>query len=132
VYNLMINNNKKDKEDRKNNIIVYNIPEQVAGTIDEKLKLDKLFVLELFNTLITSVDEEDIKKLVCLGKRVDTGKSRPLLVQFVGRLAKSLLMDSLFRLKNIHTKFNKITVSHYMTKKEREECKSMVEEAKDK
>jgi len=125
---------EKDKENRKNNIILYNIPEQVevAGTIDEKLKLAKLFVLELFNALNTGVDEEDIKKLVRLDKKVDTGKSRPLLLQFGGRLAKSLVMDSLFRLKNIHTKFNKITVSHDMTKKERDECKSLVEEAKDK
>ena len=123
---------EKVKEDRKNNIILYNIPEQVAGTIDEKLKSDKLFVLELFNALNTGVDEEDIKKRVRLGKKVDTGKSRPLLLQFGGRLAKSLVMDTLFRLKNIHTKFNNITVSHDMTKKEREECKSLVEEAKDK
>jgi len=76
--------------------------------------------------------DEDIKKLVRLGKREDMGKSRPLLLQFGGRLAKSLVMDSLFRLKNIGTKFNKITVSLDMTKKEREECKSLVEEAKDK
>jgi len=42
---------------------------------------------------------------------------------------KSLVMDSLFRLKNIETKFNKITISHDMTKKEREECKLLVDEA---
>jgi len=105
---------EKDKEDRQNNIILYNIPEQVAGTIDEKLKLDKLF-----NALNIGVDEEDIKKLVRLGKIVDTGKSRPLLLQFGCRLSKSLVIDSLFRLKNIHTKFNKITVSHDRTKKKK-------------
>jgi len=123
---------EKDKEDRKNNIIIYNIPEQVTGTVDEKLKLDKLFILELLNALQTGVDEEDIKKQVRLGKKDDNGKSRPILLQFGGRLAKSLVMDSLFRLKNIATKFNNITVSHDMTKKEREDCKALVQEAKDK
>ena len=120
---------EKDKEDRKNNIIVYNVPEQGAGSVDDKLKQDKLFILELMNALHTGVDEEDIKKLFRLGKKPDNGKPRPLLLQFGGRLAKSLVMDSLFRLKNIDTKFNRITISHDMTKKEREECKLLVDEA---
>jgi hypothetical protein len=55
---------EKDKEDKKNNIIVYNIPEHAAGTVDEKMKLDKIFMLELMNALHTGVDEDDIKKLV--------------------------------------------------------------------
>jgi hypothetical protein len=37
------------------------IPEQVTGTVEEKLKLDKLFILELLNALHTGVDEKDIK-----------------------------------------------------------------------
>jgi len=81
------------------------------------------------NALHTGVDEEDIKKLFRLGKKLDTGKPRPLLLQFGGRLAKSLVMDSLFRLKNIETKFNRITISHDLTKKEREECELLVDEA---
>lgn len=123
---------EKDKEDRKNNIILYNVPEQVTGTIDEKSKLDKLFLLEFMTALHTGIDEEDIKKVVRLGKKSDTGKPRPILLQFGGRLAKTLLMDSLFRLKSIGCKFKDITVSHDMTKKEREECKKLVDEAKEK
>jgi len=110
---------EKDKEDMKNNIIVYNIPEQGAGIVDEKSRLDKLCILELMKALHTGVDKEDIKNLFRLGKKLDTGKPRPQLLQFGGRLAKSLVMDSLFRLKNIETKFNRITISHDITKKER-------------
>jgi len=51
---------EKEKEDRKNNISVYNIPEQGAGTV-EKSRLDKLFILELMNALHTGVDKEDKK-----------------------------------------------------------------------
>ena len=94
--------------------------------------MDKLFVLELINALHTGVDDEDIKKLFRLGKKPDNGKPRPLLLQFGGRLAKSLVMESLFRLKSIDTKFNKLTISHDMTKKEKEECKALVEEAAEK
>jgi len=123
---------EKEKDDKKNNIIIYNIPEQVTGTVDDKLKQDKLFILELMNALQTGVDEEDIKKLIRLGKKPEDGKPRPLLLQFGSRLAKSLVMDSLFRLKNIAVKFNGITISHDMTKKEREACKALVDEAKEK
>ena len=41
-------------------------------------------------------------------------------------------MDSLYKLKKIEAKFKKCTISHDMTKKDREECKSLVSEAKEK
>ena len=84
------------------------------------------------NALSTGVDDEDIKKMLRLGRKGDTGKPRPLLVQLGCRLAKSLIMDSLFRLKNIDAKFKGITVSHDMTKNERDECKKLVDETKQK
>jgi len=75
------------------------------------------------SALSTGVDEEDIKKILRLGMKPDNGKPRPLLVQFGCRLAKNLIMDSLFRLKSIDAKFKGITVSHDMTKNERDDCK---------
>jgi len=59
------------------------------------------------NALHTFINEEDKQKLFRLGEKLDTGKPIPLLLQFGGRLAKRLVMDSLFRLNNIETKFNK-------------------------
>jgi hypothetical protein len=121
---------ENDKENRRNNIILYNVPESADGNVESKYKEDKLFFLQLMKALSTGVDEEDIKKMLRLGRKDDTGKPRPLLVQLGCRMAKNLIMDSLFRLKNIDAKFKGITVSHDMTKKEREECKKLVEEAK--
>ena len=122
----------KDEEERKNNIIIYNIPEQVNGNAEEKARIDKQFLLDLLNALNSGVDNEDIKKFFLLGKKSDTGNPRPLLLQFNCRTAKSLVMDSLFRLENIDGKFKKVTISHDMTKKEREECKALVAGAKEK
>jgi hypothetical protein len=67
-----------------------------------------------------------------LGKRNEDGRHRPLLVQFSSRLAKNLVMDNLFRLKNIEARFRGVTISHDMTVKEREECRKLVDEAKEK
>jgi len=41
-------------------------------------------------------------------------------------------MDSLLRLKGIDAKFKGITVLHDMTKNERDDCKKLVDEAKQK
>ena len=70
--------------------------------------------------------------MIRLGRKGDNGKPRPLLVQLGSRLAKNLIMDSLFRLKSIDAKFKGITVSHDMTKNERDECRKLVDEAKQK
>jgi len=56
-------------------------------------------------------------------------------LEFLQRLisdAKNLIMDSLFRLKSIDAKFKGITVSHDMTKNERDDCKKLVDEDKQK
>ena len=123
---------ENDKENRRNNIILYNAADSAEGNVESKYKEDKLFFLQLMNALSTGVDEEDMKKILRLGKINDSGKPRPLLVQLGCRMAKNLIMDSLFRLKNIDSKFKGITVSHDMTKNERDECKKLVEEAKQK
>ena len=118
------------KKIEKNNIIPYNVAESAEGNVESKYKEDRLFFLQLMNTLSTGVDEEDMKKMLRLGREGDTGKPRPLLVQLGCRLAKNLIMDSLFRLKSIDAKFKGITVSHDLTKNERGECKKLVDEAK--
>lgn len=123
---------ENDKENRRNNIILYNVAESAEGNVESKYKEDKLIFLQLMNALSTGVDEEDIKKMLRLGRKNENGKPRPLLVQLGCRLAKNLIMDSLFRLKNIDAKFKGITVSHDMTKNERDECKKLVDEAKQK
>jgi len=72
---------------------------------------------------------EDIKKVFCLEKR-DQDKPRPILVELTNRHIKNLVMESLFKLKSLQAKFQGIGVAHDMTKKEREECKELVLEAK--
>ena len=81
---------------------------------------------------------EDIKRIFRLGRRntSDTpvtsasSAARPMLVQFSSRWAKNALMENLFKLKSLDAKFKDTVVAHDMTKKERLECKALVEEAK--
>lgn len=122
----------QDKENRRNNIIMYRAEESSAATTEERHSADVTFSLGLFNAIHSGVDREDIIKVVRLGRRVEDGGNRPLLVQLGSRLPKNLIMENLNKLKQAEPKYKAVIVAHDMTKKEREECKALVEEAKTK
>ena len=73
--------------------------------------------------------EEDLQHVFRLGARGET--PRPLLVQLSSHHLKNVIMESLYRLKQAEHKFKSVIVSHDLTKSEREECKKLVEEAKE-
>jgi len=120
---------QRDKESRRNNIILYNVPESAELRAEERNKADIAFCLQLFNNCLnTGMDEEDFVNVFRLGKRGDT--TRPLMIQFAGYNCKILIMESLYKLRHAESKFKKIIVAHDMTKTERAECKRLVAEAK--
>jgi len=85
--------------------------------------------------LQVGVDPEDIIKILRLGKRNTDGASpRPFLIQHGSRYVKNLITESLFKIKYFEAKFQGqcVIVSHDMTKKQREECKALVADAKSK
>lgn len=120
-------NEEKDRESRSANVILYRVPE--AETRDERVIADKAFALELMQeALELGISESDIKAVFRLGKRGQN--SRPMIIQFKEKSAKNKLMESLSRLRNAEDKFKRISVTHDLTKREREECKLLVTEAK--
>lgn len=121
---------EKDRESRGNNIIVYRVPEEnVKEVRNEK---DKSFCLEMFNDALgQSVCEGDIKSMFRLGKRDDTNPNvRPLLIQFRERVTKNRVMESLFKLKSASDLYKNVSVTHDLTRSERDACKALIEEAK--
>ena len=101
----------QDKEARRNNIILYRVPEKADGN-------DKRFCEQLLIGMNVGVVEEDIKRVQRLGKIADTGeisRTRPVLVQLADTHPKNFIMESLFKLKSMETKFKDIV--HDMTKK---------------
>ena len=90
-----------------------------------------VFTTESFKKAGTGVDPEDIKKVFRLGeKNTETGSPRPLLVQLSTMHVKNLLMESLYKLKSLSAMYKDVIVGHDLTKKQREECKALVSEAK--
>ena len=129
---------EQDKETRRNNIIIYRVPESDSADQEERKHDDKRFVLQLFSKMQVGVDEEDLKGVLRLGRWAVSGNARPaaeprpLLVQFGSRIAKNLVMENLFKLKHLEMKFKNVIIGHDMTQKERQECKKLVAEAKSK
>ena len=101
---------------------------------EDRNKDDAAFSLQLFSRLQVGVSEEDMVHVFRLGKRADPNTAnpvpRPLMVQFASYSIKNLVMESLYKLKNVEQKFKGINIAHDMTPKERNECKRFVAEAK--
>lgn len=122
---------EKDRESRGNNIVIYRVEE--CDTNENRVKHDKAFCLELLKgTLDADVQEEDLKSVFRIGKKDSNSSCRPLLVQLRERSVKNKIMESLFKLKNADDKFKRVSITHDLTKTERAECKTLIEEAKKK
>jgi hypothetical protein len=122
---------ERDKEERRNNVILYRVVESEAATAQERNKEDKEFCLELLNDVLkVETSAEDLERVFRLGKKDD--KVRPLMIQLGDRHLKNMIMESVSKLRNAGGKFRGIVVAHDMTKNEREECAVLVKEAKQK
>ena len=124
---------QRDKENRSNNVIIYNNPEIRSENKEEWFKNEKSFCLDFFNNVLkTQVVDDDLGKITRLGKRTDENMSRPMLINFKEKTLKNKIMQSLSKLKQAEDAYRKLVVGHDMTVKEREECKKLVIEAKTK
>jgi len=103
-----------------------------ADRMKEDLSFCEQFLLALGN-MRSGVNQEDIKKVFRLGKINESDLSpRPLSVQLTSWRTKNLVMASLYKIKSLNAKFKHTTVGHDLTKKQRNEVKVLVEEAKSK
>ena len=125
---------QEDIEARRCNVILYRVPESSGILSEDRRKEDTVFSQQFFNDFNVGFVQEDIKNVYRLGARhtdQEGGiRSRPLLVQMANRQIKNLIMESLYKIKSLATKFKSVVVAHDMTKKQRLECKDLVAQAK--
>ena len=121
---------QRDKENRRNNIILYRVPESDKTRAEERNKADVAFCLQLFNSCLHTND--DLINVFRLDCNQDPDTPRPVMIQFASYTYKNLIMESLYKLKHAEQKFIGVVIAHDMTRTERDECKRLVAEAKDK
>ncbi len=121
----------KDQEDRKRNIIFWNIPEPKAKDMNEKIKHDKEEVKEITKICNATIKKDDMVKVKRLGKKSED-KPRPLLIEVSSDDKKAALFKNLSKLQDAPDKYRSVSVRNDLTKRQREQEKNLREEAKKK
>ena len=78
-----------------------------------------------------NITEEAISKAIRLGK-LNEEKDRPLLITLKEEEKKIKLFQNLNNIRDAGEPFNKVIITHDLTKKQKEELKQMVEQTKEK
>jgi len=74
---------QRDKENRRNNIIMYRVPESDEMRAEERNKADVAFCVQLFNNCLhTGITEDDLINVFRLGHNQDPHTPRPVMIQF--------------------------------------------------
>jgi len=120
----------KDLEARRNNVIIFRVPEKKSDDVKQRKSSDETFVRDLMDCVFDmKLDDGDLTQMYRLG-RWDENKPRPLLVTFRNCDQKEEIMSNLRNLKQPVEKFRGISVSQDFHPKERQERKRLIEEAR--
>ena len=131
----------KDKEMRKNNLVLYNVPESNEEEARGRKAEDGEWCRKIFSGregLGLNVGEEEIVEIIRLGRREELSnvgngmKPRPMLVRMSSATIKWEIIKNGKKLKNANEVFKKIYIAPDLTKKEREEDKKLREELEQK
>ena len=130
-----------EREKRKNNAILFRVPEPKTNIKIDKVNADIQLVKDVGAAVNVIIDNDDIVKVARLGKKkttpdtestVQTEQNRPLLVTFGNETVKKSLFTNASRLQYATGNLEGISLDHDMTPKEREETKKLKLEAKKK
>ena len=111
-----------DREERENNVIIFNIPEQKVKSSEK----DKSFFESLCSEHLQLEEFTNIK-LTRLGVQKEKYQ-RPLKVVFSESWDKRKFLSNLYKLKDIAT-FKNLRVSHDMNEQDRDENKKLLKKA---
>ena len=120
----------KEQEERKLNILFFNLPEHKSGDMADKIKHDKEEVKQLAKHCKVAISKDEISNVKRLGKQGE--KPRPLLIQVSSPEKKRLLFKNLRLLQEAPDKFKRVSVQNDLTEKQRKREKELRDEAKKK
>ena len=108
-----------DRQRRQNNIIVYNLTEDVGKSKEKEV------VAKLLKELTGRKIEKEISEMFRIGKKGESPKPRPLLIKFESLETKNMVLDNSRRLKDSES-FNKVILNLDLSKEDREDCKKLL------
>jgi hypothetical protein len=120
----------KESIARRNNVMVFHVDESKESETKERKEADINCIEGLCRTVET--DCHTVKNVTRLGKRNEEAeKPRILKLVFEYDKSKGKCMGSLNKLGKAEPKYNKITVLHDLTQKERQRNKEKWDECKE-
>ena len=125
----------QSKVERRNNILVFNVPESECNVKNQVVIDDTSIFLELCNIVEVGVQESDIGTMKRIWKtnqkRIIKGEekiaSRPLLMTFCNANVKHKVMKNECKLRKADDKFRMMSIKHDMTQEERDQDKKKQE-----
>jgi hypothetical protein len=130
----------QSRVERRNNMLVFNVPESESNMKDHVVIDDTNIFLELCNIVEEGVQESDIGTMKRIGKknqkRLIKGEeqivSRQLLITLCYENVKHKVMKNAHILRKAADTFRMMSIKHDMTQEERDQDKNLRAEAKDK
>jgi hypothetical protein len=118
-----------ERKKRKNNTIVFRVPEPTTNVKLDRINADLRVVKEIGAHIDINIKDDDIVRVIRLGKKVDNNnsegenthitRSRPLLITFSNESVKKTLLQNVSKLRDITGELAAVSVDHDMTPKER-------------
>ena len=106
----------EDREKRRNNVIIFGLPECNEGTVSKRKKYDETLVKEVFEAI--GCDDIDTETIFRLGRNI--GKMRPVKVTLRNRISKAEIMRKARDLRT-SDKYKKVFISNDKTKMQQTE-----------
>jgi len=122
----------KEIEERRQNIIVYKVPEDVSADFATRKDNDMKFITDmLFDVFHIGIQDGDIEKIFRLGRFCrDAEVARPLLVRFKDFSMKEKVMTNVVMLRQADSQFTSVNIAHDLTPKQREEIRTLITAAR--
>ena len=117
-------------EEKKNNVIMFNVPELASVIPEDRLRHDRSKFIEIFKIREENFDDETIESMYRVGKR-DSEKVRPILIKFCDEETKMKYLKESRDLKiKVGDEEERIYVSNDLTRNQREKTKQLATEIK--
>ena len=125
-------NEEKERQNRRRNIIVFELPESKRSEPKDRKEEDiKKFVEFCKGTIKINFDHSMIECIIRLGKAMDD-KHQPLLITLKEEDKKRDIFQNLNKIRESEVPFNNINIAHDLTKKQKEELQEKIKEAQEK
>ena len=117
---------EKERQNRRKNTIIFELPESQKSEPDDRKGEDvQKFVGICKNICKINMTNDHIERAIRLEK-VTEGKDRPLLVTMKDENKKREVFQNLNKLRDARAPFNKVIITHDLTKKQKEELKDKI------